>query len=144
MWRAISRSVLIGAATIVAAGAVAFANVRFFCTERQAWVHAHTGEPVVRLSHPYRVPRRQDAIFVCETPHRVGPLVLHTDLYCVCAPPSTPIAPLALAVGEGTTCTLKSPATDDPVLARACAPAYCDEHIDLDAAGRRIVDAQPR
>lgn len=144
MWRAISRSVLIGAVTIVAAGVVAFANVRFLCNERQAWIQAHTGDSVVRLSHPYRVPRARDAIFVCETPHRVGPLVLHTDLYCVCAPAATPVAALQLTVGEGTACTLKSPATDDQVLARACVPAYCDEHVDLDAAGRRIVDAQPR
>lgn len=125
----ISRSFLIGAATILAALIAQGSYLVFFCAQHAAWVHAHTGQRAVRLMHSYAIPRPGDAIFVCDVPHKIGSLVLHTDLECDCAPSFVAEERIARETGA-VDCALKDAAAADVMLARACAPSYCDQHLD--------------
>ena len=56
------------------------------CAGHQAWARVHSGRSTMVLEQSERIAGSTDAIFVCETVHRTGPIVWHMDLECDCAP----------------------------------------------------------
>jgi hypothetical protein len=61
-------------------------HTMFLCAPHHAWARVHGGQSIVVLDRSERIARPGDAIFVCETVHRTGPIVWHMDLECDCAP----------------------------------------------------------
>lgn len=118
MVRGVARSLRIALVTAVFALAAKGVYLSFFCSRHQAWVRAHSGRDVIILNHQYGVPRATDAVFACETIHRVGPLSLHPDLLYYCAPSTTDLNVVASETRG--TCMLEH---NRPGVSR-----YCDEH----------------
>jgi hypothetical protein len=83
---AIARSIRIGVLTLVVWGLARLTYALLLCPPHQAWVRARTGESTAIAERGERVAPPGDAILVCETWHRIGPVNLHRDLDCYCAP----------------------------------------------------------
>ena len=86
MRHAIARSVRSGALTLVVWGLARLTYAILLCPSHQAWVRARASESTAIVERGERVAPPGDAILVCETWHRIGPVNLHRDLDCVCAP----------------------------------------------------------
>ena len=121
MVRGVLRSLTIALLTAVIALTAKAVYLGLFCSRHQAWVRAHSGRDVIILNHQYGVPRATDAVFACETIHRVGTLSLHPDLVYYCAPSTTDLNVVASRTGG--TCMMERN--------RAGVSQYCDEHADF-------------
>lgn len=129
MTRAIAHSFAIAALTLLVWGAGQITYIIAVCPPHRAWVRAHNGESSIVLETGEGVARPGDAIFVCETPHHVGPILWHEDLRCYCAP--TTMTPQILSERVNGSCTV-----DKPFPARtdewgACRYARCSDHADF-------------
>jgi hypothetical protein len=120
------RSIAIAALTLSAWGLGQITYIVAVCPAHRAWVRAQTsGSPVV-LDSGESVARPGDAIFVCETPHRFGPIFWHEDLDCYCAPATISPANLSKTVNGSCTVDKLLPARDDQW--GACRYARCSHH----------------
>jgi hypothetical protein len=99
----------------------------FFCRPHRAFEATASGHPSVVLDRGERVARSGDAIFTCTTTHRIGPMVLHEDLDCYCAPQSMP--PLQLAQTLGGSCEIDHlfPSRTDE--SGSCRFARCNAYV---------------
>ena len=125
MFREILRSLTIAVGTVAVALVGEGVYVVRFCSRHQAWLQARSGRNVVILNHQYGVPRAGDAVFACETTHRIGSVVLHVDLRYFCAPATTDVSTVASSI-DGT-CTVVS-------LDQSAEPhnqQSCDDHLDF-------------
>jgi hypothetical protein len=99
----------------------------FFCRPHHAFEAAVDGHPTVVLDRGERIARTGDALFTCTTTHLIGPMVLHQDLDCYCAPRHMP--PLQVAQILGGTCELDhlSPTRSDE--SGSCRFARCNAYV---------------
>jgi hypothetical protein len=96
----------------------------WLCPPYRTWqaVHAGTSVPVM-VQRGERLPRAGDAVFTCETTHRIGPMALHEDLDCYCAPSGIGIPELDRLLGG--ICR-----ADDGKGPASCGAAYCGRYVD--------------
>jgi len=96
-------------------GVAQIGYVVLMCPSHQTWLNAHHGTWSVVAEGGESVRRTHDAVFVCETTHHVGPVALHRDLDCYCAPEVMTVADVARSVagvcvadsgGSNARCTL--------------------------------------
>lgn len=102
------------------------------CPPHRAWMRTSVaggdhGRSVVVQDRGAGVARPGDAIYVCTTPHCIGPLC-HEDRACYCAPIELGAPALGRAVGGDCTVDNRRPSRDDDF--GACRRARCDQHID--------------
>ena len=123
------RSIAIALATI---GVWALAQVVYvagFCQPHHAWQRVRSGASEVVVDRGEGVARPGDAIFVCETPHAIGPFEWHRDLDCYCAPADTPVARLSDDLRG--TCMISQPFPSRADDFGACRHARCSHHVDF-------------
>jgi hypothetical protein len=123
--RSVIRSIAIAALTLSAWGLGQITYIVAICPAHRAWVRAQTGGSPVVLDSGEGVARPGDAIFVCETPHHIGPILWHEDLGCYCAPAIDPVN-LSKTVNGSCTVDKLTPARDDQW--GACRYARCSHH----------------
>ena len=126
MTGSVIRSIAIAALTLSAWGLGQITYIVAICPAHRAWVRARTGGSPVVLDSGEGVARPGDAIFVCETPHHIGPILWHEDLGCYCAPAT--ISPVNLSKTVNGSCTVDKllPTRDDQW--GACRYARCSHH----------------
>jgi len=126
MTRGITRSIAIAALTLSLWGVGQITYIVAICPPHRAWVRAQSHQSSVVLDRGEAVARPGDAIFVCETPHHIGPILWHEDLGCFCAPAVMTPATLSKAVNGSCTVDKPFPARDDQW--GACRYARCSHH----------------
>jgi hypothetical protein len=124
--RAITRSIAIAALTLIVWGLGQITYIVAICPAHRAWVRAQGGESTVVLDSGEGVARPGDAIFVCETAHRIGPILWHEDLGCYCAPAT--ISPSTLSKTVNGSCAVDKPFPLRDDQWGACRFARCSHH----------------
>ena len=102
----------------------------FVCAPHRAWVRVKAGTSDEVLSRGENISRAGDAIFVCEVPHRGGPIIVyHQDLECYCAPATWSAVDLGARVGG--TCVLDklTPSLTDST--GSCRFARCGKYVNV-------------
>jgi hypothetical protein len=122
-------SIAVAIAALCVRGLFEAASVLVFCREHQAWVTAHGGHPTPVLQREYRVARQGDGVFACDRPHMAGPIVLHIDLRCYCAPAT--VSPSVISMYIGGPCTLDQAKPGDERTVLQCRERRCEEYLDL-------------
>jgi hypothetical protein len=125
MWP-IARSIAIAASTLLIWSLGQIAYIVAICPPHHAWVRAQAGQSTVVLDSGEGVARPGDAIFVCETPHHLGPILWHEDLGCFCAPVTITVERLSKSVNGSCTIDKLAPSRDDDW--GACRYARCGHH----------------
>jgi hypothetical protein len=126
MNRSVARASVVGLLTLAVCGIGQIVYIVAICPPHRAWVRARHDAQAVVLDSGEGVARPGDAIFVCETPHRLGPIVFHEDLACYCAPAS--ISQHALSDAVLGRCTLDKPNPSRADAWGACRYARCAYH----------------
>jgi hypothetical protein len=103
-------------------------HTMFLCAPHRAWTRVHSGRSEVVVERSERIARADDAIFVCETVHRTGPIVWHLDLECYCAPAIMSPERLGDAIGGSCTVDKLRPRPDDD--SGACRYGRCGRHFE--------------
>jgi hypothetical protein len=129
MTRAIVRSLAIAGLTLLVWGLGQITYIVAICPAHRAWIRARTTDSSVVLDSGEGVARVGDAIFVCETPHRLGPILWHEDLSCYCAPATT--SPEILSKSLDGTCTVDKLAPTRGDEWGACRFARCSHHANF-------------
>jgi hypothetical protein len=104
--------------------------VVWLCRPHHVWQRRQAGDMGVVLDGGERIARPGDAIFVCEAPHRSGPIVWHLDVDCFCAPEGL----TADQVGQqlGGSCALDKIRPTPADATGACRFARCTHHLGVD------------
>jgi len=126
------RSAIAGAASLLLWAAAEFAAITFICPEGEAWARVRSGASTVVMDRGEQIARPGDAIFTCETPHTIGPFVMHRDLACYCAPRDTSPAQVSEILGGLCTLDTLQPAPDDA--GGACQYGRCSTLVDPSTA----------
>jgi hypothetical protein len=96
----------------------------WLCPPHRVWTAVRSGRSAIVVERGERRQRDGDAVWVCESPHRIGPFQLHLDLDCYCAPAAMTAASIESAV-DGR-CSI-----DDPLATtRRCSEARCNHYLD--------------
>jgi|KBSMisStandDraft_5_1062788.scaffolds.fasta_scaffold137989_2 hypothetical protein len=123
------KRVLIAALVALALrGLVQVAYSTYFCPPRRALEAARSGATDAVLERGERVARIGDAIFTCETEHRAGPIVLHHDLDCYCAPAIMSAEEVGNVLNGSCTIDHLAPLLTDP--AGSCRFARCSHYVN--------------
>jgi hypothetical protein len=112
-----------GLCALVAWSSLHLAYAILFCPPHRAWVAAQSNDSAIVVARGERRQRDGDAVWVCETSHRLGRWQLHFDLDCYCAPDGMAQAAVEQAV-EGS-CRL-----DDSTPVRRCSEARCNHYLN--------------
>jgi hypothetical protein len=128
------RSGIAAAFSLLLWAAAELAAVTFMCPDGLAWVRVRSGASTVVMDRGEQIARPGDAIFTCETPHAVGPFLLHHDLGCYCASRETSAAQVSEIVGGLCAVDTLQPAPDDA--GSACHYGHCSSFVDLSMAPR--------
>jgi hypothetical protein len=128
MTEAMWRSVRGGAAAMLLWSAAEVAHIAWFCEPHDAWLAAQTPGPHVVLARGERVAGAGDALLVCATTHRTGPIVWHQDLDCFCAPADLTVAEVERAVDGTCRVDHATPSLGDDT--GSCRFARCTHHVD--------------
>jgi hypothetical protein len=94
----------------------------WLCPFDQARRNAQHGTTTVIVENGERVRRTHDVLFVCETTHYLGPMALHYDLDCYCAPETMSVTDVAQSV-DG------SCVADSTGSAARCAHGHCNRYL---------------
>jgi hypothetical protein len=121
----IRRTLAVAFATVTIVAALKLVSVSAFCREHLAWVRVHDGRSLPALTHEYGIPRPDDVVFACEAPHMLGPLMLHVDFECECAPPTFTVAAISAKV-RGSCRRLDQAGA----IARSLCSSKCDDHLN--------------
>jgi len=127
--QSLARSFGVGIATIAVWGLAQLVYVVILCPPHRAWERVRNDQSPIVLDNGEGVARPGDAIFVCDTPHAIGPFEWHRDLGCYCAPSDIPVDTLAASVGG--TCTIDKPRPGRDDDWGACRFARCSHHADF-------------
>jgi hypothetical protein len=127
MTRAIRRSILIAAATLVVGFAGDIVYVVFFCPPHRAWQRVHDGRTNIVLDRGYRFATAGESTYVCTVPHAIGPVLVHQDLDCVCAPEGFGTAALGRVLNGTCVDDQRRPLRSENV--GACRHAHCVDPI---------------
>jgi hypothetical protein len=125
MRRAILRSFAVAAITLAIGGATEIFADAALCPLHRAWERARDGRPDAVLDSGYRFARQDEAIYLCTTPHRIGPVLLHEDLGCYCAPAD--LGADALGRRLGGPCVVDHVHATRADASGACRHAHCIE-----------------
>jgi len=101
--------------------------VVLFCPPHLAWKRVQAGRTTVVLDHGYRYAVADESIYVCDVPHAIGPVVVHHDLDCVCAPEELGTAALGQMLNGTCAGEQRHPTRADEV--GACRHAHCVDPI---------------
>ena len=123
MTRAILRSFGVAAIALARGGAAEILAQAAFCPLHDAWTRAREGRTDPVLDSGYRYARPEESIYVCTTPHRIGPVLLHEDLGCYCGPADLGADALGRTLG-GPCVVDRIHATRDDA-SGACRHAHC-------------------
>ena len=85
MRRALQRALLAAIVALACRGVAQLVYVTYFCRPHSMFEAVRQGTTDVVQERGERVARIGDAIFTCETNHRIGSYILHRDLDCFCA-----------------------------------------------------------
>jgi len=102
--------------------------ITFVCPDGEAWARVHARTSAVVMDRGEQIARPGDGIFTCDTPHTVGPFVLHRDLACYCAPREMSAAQISEIVKGTCAVDALRPAPDDG--GGACRYARCSNLVD--------------
>jgi len=108
-------------------GLVQLAYSTYFCPPRRTLEAVRSGATNTVLERGERVARIGDAIFTCETEHRAGPIVLHHDLDCFCAPATMSAEQVGDRVHGSCTVDHLAPLLADPT--GSCHFARCNHFV---------------
>ena len=122
------KSVLFAAlVALLLRGFVQLGYSTYFCPPRRALEAVRSGTTDVIAERGERVARIGDAIFTCETEHHLGPIVLHHDLDCFCAPAIMSAAEVADRVHGSCTVDHLAPLRTDAN--GSCRFARCNHYV---------------
>lgn len=124
MSAAIRRAVGGAVVALAAWGLLQAAHVVWLCEPHRAWRADQAGAKSVVVARGERQRRAGDALLVCEAPHRIGPVVVHQDLNCYCAPREMSAAMVAARVGGS--CV----ADEGGEAGGRCGGRYCNAFVD--------------
>jgi hypothetical protein len=127
MRRAILRSFAVAAMTLAIGVLGGIASAGWLCPEHRVWQRVHAGQTDVILDSGYRYARPDEAIYVCTTPHRLGPVLLHEDLGCYCARADLGASALGRTLGGSCSVDHLHAARGDE--SGACRHAHCSEPV---------------
>jgi hypothetical protein len=117
------RAVGAGVVAVALWGGAQLAYAAWLCPPHRRWSAATGGTRTVVVERGERRARDGDAVWVCETPHDVGPIRLHFDLDCHCAPQTVSVDEIQTRVHG--TCTLDGPLAG----VSRCADARCNHYV---------------
>jgi hypothetical protein len=129
MKAALFRSFLAAGAALLLWAAAQFGAIAFICPDGRAWRRVHSGASTLVMDRGEQIARPGDGIFTCDTPHAVGPFMMHRDLACYCAPRQTSAADVSDLVGGSCTVDTLEPTPDDAT--SACRYGRCSNFVDL-------------
>ena len=127
MSRALVRALLAALVALAVRGAFQLAYATYFCPPRRVLEAVRKGQTDVVAERGERVARIGDAIFTCETEHLAGPIVLHHDLDCYCAPVTMTAEQVAEAVHGSCKIDHLAPLRTDPT--GSCRFARCNHYV---------------
>jgi hypothetical protein len=127
MSSAMKRALLAAFIALAVRGAFQLAYSTYFCPTRRVLESVASGKTDVVAERGERVARIGDAIFTCETEHRAGPIVLHHDLDCFCAPAIMSAAEVAERVHGSCEVDHLSPLRSDST--GSCHFARCNHYV---------------
>ena len=127
MSAAMRRALLAALVALAVRGAFQLAYSTYFCPPRRVLESVASGGTGVVADRGERVARLGDAIFTCETEHRAGPIVLHHDLDCYCAPDTMSAAEVADRVHGSCKVDHLSPLRSDST--GSCRFARCNHYV---------------
>ena len=104
------------------------AHTAFLCPGHAAWTRARADPSAAVLERGERIARPDDAIFVCETTHRTGPVVWHMDTECDCAPAVMTAATVAMITGGTCRVDKEQPLPSDDW--GSCRHGRCNRHLE--------------
>jgi hypothetical protein len=125
--RAIRRSVAIAAATLLVGFAGDIVYVVVFCPPHRAWQRVQDGRTDIVLDRGYRFATAGESTYVCTVPHAIGPVLIHQDLDCVCAPEDLGAAALGRMLNGRCVGDQRHPQRGDNI--GACRHAHCVDPI---------------
>jgi hypothetical protein len=128
MKAALLRSTLAAGVSLLLWAAAQFGAVALICPDGRAWRRVHSGASTLVLDRGEQVARPGDGIFTCDTPHPIGPFVIHRDLACYCAPRDTSAAQMSELVGGSCAVDTLQPTPDDA--RSACRHGRCSSVVD--------------
>ena len=128
MRAALLRSSVAAIISLLLWAAAQFAVVTLMCADGHAWARVHSGASTVIMDRGEGIARPGDGIFTCDTPHAIGPFLMHRDLACYCAPRQTSAAQVSELVGGVCTVDTLQPTPDDAT--SACRYGRCSNFVD--------------
>jgi len=129
MRAALFRSIVAAVASLLLWAAAQFGVVTFICQDGHAWARVHSGASTIVMDRGEQIARPGDGIFTCDTPHAIGPFMLHRDLSCYCAPRQTSAAEVSDLVGGICAVDTLQPTPDD--VTSACRYGRCSSFVDV-------------
>jgi hypothetical protein len=124
----LTRALVAALLALAARGALQLAYATYFCPPHRALESTRSGQTGFIVDRGERVARIGDAIFTCETEHRAGPLVLHHDLDCYCAPATMSALQVSTAVDGSCTVDHLAPIRTDA--SGSCRFARCNHYVN--------------
>jgi hypothetical protein len=121
--RAILRSMTVAGLTLVVGMGAQLLYTVTWCSGQRAWERVHDHRSQIVLDSGYRFARPDESIYVCATPHQLGPIVYHQDLDCYCAPAS--LGPGALGRALSGDCVVDHAQATRADETGACRHAHC-------------------
>jgi hypothetical protein len=110
----------------------------FICPEGRAWTRVHSGVSTVVMERGEEVARPEDGLFTCDTPHTIGPFVIHRDLGCYCAPRQMSAAQIGDFVGGLCAVDTLQPTPND--VSSSCRYGRCSTFVDLEMKKKLTTD----
>lgn len=122
------RALAAGALALLSSGTAQLVYATLLCRPGHVLRAVRAGSSMVVLDRGERTARTGDATFTCETAHTVGPLRLHDDLDCYCAPHQ--FSPEELSRLVAGRCTLDNPSPLRTDAFGECRFARCSHYVD--------------
>jgi hypothetical protein len=117
-----------GLTAIVLWATLQVVSVVWLCGPHHAWLRWQDGDRDVVLDSGERVARPNDAIFLCEHPHKTAAFAWHTDLDCECAPRSLSAEQVGQSLAGSCVVDKPTPTPDDNW--GSCQYSRCSDHLE--------------
>jgi hypothetical protein len=125
--QALRRALLAAIVALAFRGLAQLVYVTYFCQPHSNLEAVQRGTTDVVQDRGERVARIGDAIFTCETNHRIGPYILHRDLDCFCAAATLTAEQVGDAVSGS--CRLDHPFPTRLDQTGSCRYARCNHYV---------------
>jgi hypothetical protein len=124
---ALKRALLAAVIALAFRGLAQLVYVTYFCRPHSMLEAVQQGTTDVVQERGERVARIGDAIFTCETNHRIGPYILHRDLDCFCASDTLTAEQVSAAVSGSCQLDHLAPTRFDET--GSCRYARCNHYV---------------